>query len=109
MRCTARMYASARSLHVHKQRISPRHTNIASPTAIEHISSSINTMPRDQAAVNARSKRHRINRRATPRARTEDEQGNRVPEGTGEVEDSSDSSSAEEAGTFNHFEYLTLN
>jgi hypothetical protein len=65
-------------------------------------------MPRDQAAVNARSKRHRINRRAT-RARTEDEQGNRVPEGTGEVEDNSDSSSAEEAGTFNYFEYLTLN
>ena len=65
-------------------------------------------MPRSQAALNARSKKHNKIRREALRARAEDERGFRVPEGTDEVEDSSDSS-AEEARRFNHTEYLALN
>jgi hypothetical protein len=47
-------------------------------------------------------------RNVAKRARANDERGHRAPEGTGEVEDRSNSS-AEGAGTFNCSEYLTLN
>ena len=62
-------------------------------------------MPRDKAANEARHIARVVRRRAD---RVEDERGYQVPEGTGEVEDSSDSS-AEEAGMFNCSEYLALN
>jgi hypothetical protein len=93
MRCTARMHASPRSLHVHKQRISPRHTNIASPTALEHIPSSNDKMPRNKAKEDARVKWRGATHRAARRAMAE----------------AGSNSSAEEAGMFNCSEYLALN
>jgi len=108
MRCTGRMHASPRSLHVHKLRISPRHTDTASPTALEHISSSTDKMPRDPAANQARHFARIVRRRAAQLDRAGVEQGDRVPEGTGKVQDSSHSL-AEDAGMFNCSEYLALN
>jgi hypothetical protein len=65
-------------------------------------------MPRDKAANEARHIARVVRRRAVRCDRAEDERGYQVPEGTGEFEDSSDSS-AEEAGMFNCSEYLALN
>ena len=62
-------------------------------------------MPRDRAIGDARSQWRLATRRAALRARAGDE---RVPSGTAEVQDSSNSL-AEEAGRFNHTEYLALN